>query len=104
MPAIIATDRNGDTATIEARTGVSLMEILRDDGGFDIMAICGGVSACATCHVYVDPAWLHKCGAISDDEQDLLESADHRQPNSRLSCQIEISEALDGMKVTVVPE
>ena len=100
---IIATDRQGKDHTLEGRDGWSVMEILRD-GGLDIAAECGGACACATCHVYVNGDWLEKLPPRSDGETDMLDMALAVEPNSRLSCQIVCSEALDGIKVTIAPE
>ena len=100
---IIATDRNGATHTIEGRDGWTVMEMLRD-AGLDITAECGGACACATCHVYVDEAWLHKLQPKSDAETDMLDMAIAVEPNSRLSCQIVCKDELDGIKVTIAPE
>jgi 2Fe-2S ferredoxin len=66
-------------------------------------AECGGAAACATCHVYVDEPWLDRLAAPSDDEDDLLYTAPDRRSNSRLSCQILMSEALDGLTLTIAP-
>ena len=100
---IFATDRQGKEHVLEGRDGWSVMEILRD-GGLDIAAECGGACACATCHVYVNGGWLEKLPPRSDGETDMLDMALAVEPNSRLSCQIVCSEALDGIKVTVAPE
>jgi ferredoxin, 2Fe-2S len=100
---IIAIDRQGKEHVLEGRDGWSVMEILRD-GGLDIAAECGGACACATCHVYVNGGWLEKLPPRSDGETDMLDMALAVEPNSRLSCQIVCSEALDGIKVTVAPE
>ena len=100
---IFATDRQGKEHVLEGRDGWSVMEILRD-GGLDIAAECGGACACATCHVYVNDGWLEKLPPRSDGETDMLDMALAVEPNSRLSCQIVCSEALDGIKVTVAPE
>jgi len=100
---IFATDRQGKEHVLEGRDGWSVMEILRD-GGLDIAAECGGACACATCHVYVNGGWLEKLPPRSDGETDMLDMALAVEPNSRLSCQLVCSEALDGIKVTVAPE
>jgi ferredoxin, 2Fe-2S len=100
---IRATDRNGKAHELEGRDGWTVMEILRD-GGLDIAAECGGACACATCHIYVNDGWLEKLPPRSDGETDMLDMALAVEPNSRLSCQIVCSEALDGIKVTVAPE
>lgn len=80
------------------------MEIIRDGGLDEMLALCGGCLACATCHVLVDEAALSKLTPISADENDLLESSDHRQPNSRLACQLSFDSSLDGLRVTIAPE
>lgn len=100
---IIAIDRQGKEHTLEGRDGWSVMEILRD-GGLDIAAECGGACACATCHIYVNDGGMEKLPPRSDGETDMLDMALAVEPNSRLSCQIVCSEALDGIKVTVAPE
>ena len=104
MPTINVTTRNGDTRAIEAKLGVSIMENLRDGGIDEILALCGGCLSCATCHVFVDDQWLGQLPPVSDDEDDLLDSSDARQPNSRLSCQLPLTEELDGIAVTVAPD
>ncbi len=104
MPTIHVTTRNGERRDVEAETGKSLMENLRDGGIDEILALCGGNCSCATCHVHVDRAWLEKLPPMSADEDDLLESSDARQDVSRLSCQIPVTDVLDGLAVTVAPE
>lgn len=104
MPKLIVTDRSGNTKTIEAESGISVMENIRDNGFDELLALCGGSCSCATCHVYVDDAWLAKTGPLDADEDELLSSSDHRESNSRLSCQIEMSNALDGLEVEIAPE
>ena len=104
MPKIHATDRDGTEKVIDADDGVSMMIGLRDNGGLDIASICGGMCSCATCHVYVDPAFADALPAMSEDENDLLDSSDHRTDASRLSCQVVLSDALDGLRVTIAPE
>jgi len=80
-----------------------LMEPLRDlDAG--ISAICGGMCSCATCHVYVDPEWVSKLPAAMSDETDMLRDLSTRRDNSRLSCQIQLTAAIDGLRVTIAPE
>jgi 2Fe-2S ferredoxin len=80
------------------------MEIIRDSGFDELLALCGGCCSCATCHVYADPSFAGALPAMSEDENDLLDSSDHRTGESRLSCQIAFSEALDGLRVTIAPE
>ena len=104
MPTIHVTQRDGSAKEVEAETGKSLMENLRDGGIDEILALCGGNASCATCHVYVEESWLDRLPPVGDDEDDLLDCADMRLENSRLSCQIPVSDQLDGMRVTVAPE
>lgn len=101
---LIVTDRSGDTRTIKAEAGVSLMEALRDSGFDELLAMCGGCCSCATCHVYVTAPDTDALNSMSEDENDLLESSDERREDSRLSCQIPLTEALDGLLVTIAPE
>jgi 2Fe-2S ferredoxin len=79
------------------------MEVIRDHGFEDLVALCGGCCACATCHVYVDPAFADRLPEMSEEENELLDSSDQRKPNSRLSCQIPFSDALDGLSVKIAP-
>ena len=104
MPTINVTTRNGDTRVVEATLGISIMENLRDGGIDELLALCGGCLSCATCHVFVDEPWLNQRPAVSEDENDLLDSSDARQANSRLSCQLPMTEELDGISVTVAPD
>ena len=95
---IFAKDRDGKQTVIEGRDGWTIMEMLRD-GGLPITAECGGACACATCHVYVDPAWLDKLPPKQEMEETMLDFAQDVRPNSRLSCQITVTPALDGLVV-----
>jgi len=104
MPKLVVVNRAGEEKEIEASAGVSVMEAIRDNGFDELLALCGGCCSYATCHVYVDGAFADKVTPLSEDENDLLDSTDHRTENSRLSCQIEITDALDGLKVTIAPE
>lgn len=104
MPTINVTKRDGSTHVLAGQTDLSLMQNLRDGGIDEILALCGGCASCATCHVFVDEAWLGQLPPMSADEDDLLDCSDARQANSRLSCQIALTEALDGIAVTVSPE
>ena len=104
MPKLVVVNRAGEEKTIEASAGDSVMEAIRDNGFDELLALCGGCCSCATCHVYVDPAFAALVKPLSEDENDLLDSTDHRTENSRLSCQLEISDAVDGLKVTIAPE
>lgn len=104
MAKLIVVNRAGEEQAIEAQDGLSVMEIIRDNGFDELLALCGGCCSCATCHVYVDPAFDGELPVLSEDENDLLDSSDHRNETSRLSCQLTFSEALDGLRVTIAPE
>lgn len=101
MPKLIVTNRDGETSEIEVEEGLTVMEAIRDNGFDELLALCGGCCSCATCHCYVEGGDLP---AMSEDEDDLLESSDHRKDTSRLSCQIPFTAELDGLKVTIAPE
>ena len=104
MPKLIVVNRDGAEQTVEGDKGLSVMEVIRDHGFDELLALCGGCCSCATCHVYVDDALADSLPAITEDEADLLDSSDHRQPRSRLSCQIALTDELDGLRVTIAPE
>jgi 2Fe-2S ferredoxin len=104
MPKLIVVDRAGVEKTIDAQTGLTLMEAIRDNGFDELLALCGGCCSCATCHVYVDPAFADKLPPMSEDENDLLESSDHRNETSRLSCQVPLTADMDGLKVSIAAE
>ena len=104
MPKLVVVTRDGEEKTIEAESGLSVMEIIRDNGFDELLALCGGCCSCATCHVHVDPAFADKLPAISEDENDLLDSSDYRNETSRLSCQLSFNAELDGLRVTIAPE
>ena len=104
MPTIHVTTRDGEQRIVEATSGRSLMENLRDGGIDDILALCGGNCSCATCHVHVAEDWLDRLSPMSADEDDLLDSSDDRDSTSRLSCQILVTDALDGLSVAVAAE
>jgi 2Fe-2S ferredoxin len=104
MPKLVVVNRSGEEQVVEGDSGVSVMEVIRDSGFDELLALCGGCCSCATCHIYVDPAFADQLPPISEDENDLLDSSDHRNDSSRLSCQLTFSDALDGLKVTIAPE
>lgn len=104
MPKLIVTKRDGATVELDGTVGLSVMEVIRDGGIDELLALCGGCCSCATCHVHVDPEWADKVKPMGEDENDLLDSSDHRNETSRLSCQIDFTAALDGLKVTIAPE
>ena len=90
---------DGTPYEIEARDGSTVMENAVRNAVPGIEAECGGACACATCHVYVDEAWTEKTGSSSAMEESMLDFAENVEPNSRLSCQIRVSDALDGLVV-----
>ena len=104
MPKLIVVDRSGDETAIHAEEGRSVMEAIRDNGFDELLALCGGCCSCATCHVHIAPEFMDKLPAMSEDENDLLDSSDHRNEYSRLSCQVAITPALEGCKVTIAQE
>ena len=95
---VIVTGIDGTVKEIEGKAGWTLMEIIRD-AGMPIKAECGGACACATCHVYIDDEWLDATGALSEEEEDMIDLALEVEDNSRLACHIEMSESLDGIRV-----
>ena len=103
MSKLHVTDRDGAEHELEGTSGWSVMEIIRENN-LPIEAACGGCCACATCHVYVEPEWLGRLDEPSADEGMMLDEAFEVRDNSRLSCQIKYSDALDGLKVTLAPE
>lgn len=104
MPKLVVVTREGEESVFDVEAGLSVMEVIRDNGIDELLALCGGCCSCATCHVYVDPAFATVLPEMSDDENDLLDSSDHRDDRSRLSCQIAMSDELDGMIITIAPE
>ncbi len=104
MPILNVTNRSGEETTVEVSSGLTVMEAIRDNGFDELLALCGGCCSCATCHVHVDPSFMDKLPAMSEDEDDLLDSSDHRTENSRLSCQIPFTDDLDGLKITIADE
>ena len=104
MPNLTIITRDGGEHAVAAKDRFTLMETIRDAGIDELLALCGGCCSCATCHVHVGDEFLDRLPAMSEDENDLLESSEHRQPNSRLSCQIKITGELDGLVVTIAPE
>ena len=104
MPKLNVTYRAGARHVIDAAERGSVMEALRDSGQ-PIEAVCGGCCSCATCHVYIDEAWLARVGPRGDIEDDLVSTSPHVDARrSRLSCQIPLTAALDGLSLTIAPE
>lgn len=105
MVKVVVTNTEGEERTIEAEEGISLMESIRENDFDDMAALCGGCCSCCTCHVYINSDWADKMPAMEDDESYLLEDSPHYQAGaSRLSCQIEIDDTMDGLKVAIAPE
>jgi len=105
MSKLNVTDLGGTKREIEGEAGLSLMEILRDNDVDDLAAICGGCCSCCTCHVYVDGDWADKLPPREDDEASLLEDSPvYDAATSRLSCQVEFDDSMDGISLTVAPE
>jgi 2Fe-2S ferredoxin len=103
MAQLVIVDRDGAEHGVEGKVGVSVMETLRDVD-YGVAAICGGMCSCATCHVYVDDAWYGRLPERQGDEQELLRELGAVRPTSRLSCQLQFTEALSGLKVTIAPD
>jgi ferredoxin, 2Fe-2S len=106
MPRLNVVTRSGQRLTIDGQTGTTLKEALMAGGIDEINALssCGGCCSCGTCHVYIDAADLPRLPAVQAQEDDLLSIHDERKPNSRLSCQICVTEDLHNLTVTVAPE
>ena len=100
MAKITYIAHDGASRTIEVKPGLTVMEGAVKNNVPGIDADCGGACACATCHVYVDEAWIDKVGTASAMEESMLDFAEDVRPNSRLSCQIKVTDALDGLTVT----
>lgn len=104
MAQMLVVDRDGKEHEIEAKPGLKVMEVLRELD-YGVAAICGGLCSCATCHVYVDPGWTARLPKAQSDELELLrELPDFNEATSRLSCQVDFTNALSGIKVTIAPD
>ena len=104
MARMTEVDRDGNEHEIEAKPGLKVMEILRELD-YGVAAICGGLCSCATCHIYVDDAWVDRLPKKQSDEQELLnELSDYREKTSRLSCQVEFTAELNNLKVAIAPD
>ena len=103
MGIIRVKDREGGVHELNADKGSTIMEIIRD-AGLDIEAACGGCCACATCHVYVTNNKIEKLTEIDDDEESMLDQAFGVEKNSRLGCQIEYTDDIDGIEFTLAPQ
>ena len=104
MTSIHVTDSEGEQHKVEAQVGLPIMETLRDlDNG--VMALCGGMCSCATCHCYIEEPWASSLPPMKEDELDLLEDLESfRKGQSRLTCQVKMTEDLDGIRVEVAPD
>lgn len=87
----------------ESAEGQSLMEVIRAANTTELFGLCGGCCSCGTCHVYVDAERLDELDPMSSEEDEMLDVFESRRPNSRLSCQIAMSKALDGLRVVIAP-
>jgi 2Fe-2S ferredoxin len=96
--------RDGASHMIESAPNLTLMEAIRKSGIYELVALCGGSCSCATCHVFVEGGPDEIKTPASEDEDDLLDSSDHRAPASRLACQIKLNDALAGLVVQIAPE
>lgn len=103
MTLLRVVDRDGVEHEVDAHAGFTLMENLRDLD-YGVAAICGGMCACATCHVYVEDAWMDRLPEPQSDETDLVEDLLNKRENSRLSCQVKFGEHLAGLRVTIAPD
>jgi len=104
MVKLIIATSDGSETVIDTSAGYSLMEAIRNGGVDELLAICGGCCSCATCHVYVDEAFLDRLEPAGGAESDLLDALDNRAGNSRLSCQVPVTEDLEGLRVIVAEE
>lgn len=103
MAILQVIDRDGVLHEVECKPGQKVMEVLRELD-YGVAAICGGMCSCATCHIHVDPAWIDKLPPPMSDERDLLTELSHYKENSRLSCQVEITPSLSGLKLTIAED
>ena len=104
MLQLIVTTRTGETQTVEAAVNITAMEAIRDSGIDELLALCGGVCSCATCHIHVDPAFAGLLPPMSADEDELLDASTHRDANSRLACQIRLNDSMSGLRLTIAEE
>jgi ferredoxin, 2Fe-2S len=103
MAELVIVDRDGAEHRVEGKPGVSVMETLRELD-YGCAAVCGGMCSCATCHVYIDEAWMDKLPSKQGDEQELLRELGGYRPGSRLSCQVPFSESLAGLRLIIAPD
>ena len=104
MAIMRVTDRDGQLHEVEGRPGLKIMETLRELD-YGVTAICGGLCSCATCHILIEPAWMSRLPSPQGDEKELLvELQNYDSARSRLSCQVDFTEALDGLPLTIAPD
>jgi 2Fe-2S ferredoxin len=104
MAQMVVVDRDGVEHSVEGRSGLSLMETLREVE-WGVAAICGGMCSCATCHIFVDADWAGRLPAPQPDEKELLQELVGYEPaRSRLSCQVNFEESLDGLRIEIAPD
>jgi 2Fe-2S ferredoxin len=103
MALLRVVDRDGVEHEVDAKPGLKVMETLRELD-YGVAAICGGMCSCATCHVYVDAEWASKLPEPMSDERELLTELSHHEQNSRLSCQLEFTNELAGLRITIAPD
>jgi 2Fe-2S ferredoxin len=104
MPKLIVTTREGVETEVEGEAGLSVMEMIRNHGFDELLALCGGCCSCGTCHVYVDPSFTGTIPAMGADEDNMLDGSSHRRETSRLSCQIPFTKEISNLRVTIAPE
>lgn len=102
MPKITFVQTDGERIDADAKVGNTIMEVAKELD-LPMLAACGGSLACATCHAIIDEDWYERCGEVCEDEEDLLDAAHDLSATSRLCCQIEVSEDLDGLVVNLTP-
>ncbi len=101
---MVVTDRDGNVHAVEGREGLKLMETLREYD-YGVTAICGGLCSCATCHILIAPGWTGRLPVPQSDEKELLVELQHYEPErSRLSCQLDFTESLDGLELTIAED
>lgn len=104
MAEILIKTRGGLERRVNLKEGISLMELIRDTGIDELLALCGGCCSCATCHVHIDPQFASALPPMSEEEDDLLDSSEHRAETSRLACQIRLTQQQDGLRVCIAPQ
>jgi len=103
MPKLLVETLTGEDREIEGQDGQVMMEVIRDNGVDDLQALCGGCCSCGTCHVWIDSAFLDRLPEMGSQENDMLDCSEYRKENSRLSCQLKLTDEIDGIRVTVAP-